>query len=356
MPKKKPTPLESVMRSANDALQTGINAAGDAIRTGVEAAGKVVSATSEAVDSVLVPAATAAAEAAQQGMDAAFPDQARERQLRQSAARFEDWRRSGFSENGRWGQPLRIAAPDLPPGVNPTAPPEDIANAFARAMRQPLPINGPQDWPKVTEVQRVSDLPSDGRVSSQRPIAAYWPYMENLFGVDRQFLADLKKKENPFDVRGDSGAGARGPFQFIRGTWDNMMSRHADAQGLYTNMSPEDVWDLAEDPRWASAMAALHANENASTLRKAIGRSPTWGQVYLAHFSGVDRAAALIRADQSKPATEFYSRLEVSKNAPSFYPRLKGGGYDYSRPYTVQEHIQYHSSAFSDRVWGEPAN
>ncbi len=59
--------------------------------------------------------------------------------------------------------------------------------------------------------------------------------------------------------------------------------------------------ELKLDPHAASLMAGELASDHASYLRGRVGRDPTSGELYAAHFLGPQGSARLIEARQSAP-------------------------------------------------------
>jgi hypothetical protein len=138
-------------------------------------------------------------------------------------------------------------------------------------------------------------------------------------GADFDFLVRTAARESNFDA----GARARtssaaGMFQFIEQTWLAMMARYGDqhgygdmaaavrenAAGRYVVDDPamrERVLEMRYDPQAASVMAGELASENASFLRAAIGREPSSGELYAAHFLGARGAARLINTAAQNP-------------------------------------------------------
>ncbi len=98
------------------------------------------------------------------------------------------------------------------------------------------------------------------------------------YGVDGAALEQIAGIESSFNPHGpDSSAGAKGLFQFVGST--------ARQYGL------ADPYDPAQ----ASDAAARLMRDNADSLRKALGRDPTAGELYLAHQQGAGGASALLR-------------------------------------------------------------
>ena len=140
-------------------------------------------------------------------------------------------------------------------------------------------------------------------------------------GADFEFLMRTAQRESNFDA----GARARtssaaGMFQFIEQTWLGMLSRHGERHGLgelaaAVQRGPNGRFEIADpdlrrqaldlrfDPETASAMAGELAAENAGYLRSAIGREPSSGELYAAHFLGAAGAARLIEAARTDPST-----------------------------------------------------
>jgi hypothetical protein len=61
--------------------------------------------------------------------------------------------------------------------------------------------------------------------------------------------------------------------------------------------------DLRLDPHASSLMAGELASDHAAYLKGRVGRDPTAGELYAAHFLGPQGSARLIEAAQSQPGT-----------------------------------------------------
>ncbi|XBQ16067.1 MAG: transglycosylase SLT domain-containing protein [Oceanicaulis sp.] len=168
-------------------------------------------------------------------------------------------------------------------------------------------------------------------------------------GADFDYLMRTAQRESNFDP----GAKARtstasGLFQFIEQTWLGMLSRHGakhghaelaksierGADGRFDIADPalrQAALDLRFDPEAAAAMAGELAAENAERLRASIGREPTSGELYAAHFLGAGGAARLINAVQADPGVRADTLFPeaAAANRPVFRP----GG----RPVTAAE-------------------
>src|SRR5438552_5527396 len=134
----------------------------------------------------------------------------------------------------------------------------------------------------------------------------------NSSGTSFQYLLATAKMESDFNpTAGASTSSARGLYQFIDQTWLATVKdaggqagygQYADAitktsSGDYTVSDPavrRAVMKLRDDPHAASAMAAALTQNNSFQLTGKIGRRPTDGELYMAHFMGVGGAAKLI--------------------------------------------------------------
>lgn len=114
---------------------------------------------------------------------------------------------------------------------------------------------------------------------------------------------------------------ASGLFQFIEQTWLGTVKKAGPAQGLaayadairevkpgrYEVADPAkrtEILGLRNDPAVAAVMAGEFTRQNATQLGATIGRAPTEGELYAAHFMGSAGAADLIRRVQSAPSAK----------------------------------------------------
>jgi hypothetical protein len=111
---------------------------------------------------------------------------------------------------------------------------------------------------------------------------------------------------------------AAGLFQFIDQTWLGTLKqegtalgygKYADAigqspSGRYVVSDPGQrraVMALRKDPAAAAAMAGAFTKRNAALLSQKLGRPPTDGELYIAHFLGPTGAVKLISSAQASP-------------------------------------------------------
>jgi hypothetical protein len=138
-------------------------------------------------------------------------------------------------------------------------------------------------------------------------------------GVDFTFLMGTAKRESGYNPNAKAGtSSASGLFQFVDQTWLSTLKKHgakygyaryADliqqgADGKYRVVGDEArqaVLGLKLDPHAASLMAGELTSDHASYLRGRVGRSPTSGELYAAHFLGPKGSARLIEAAGASP-------------------------------------------------------
>jgi hypothetical protein len=111
---------------------------------------------------------------------------------------------------------------------------------------------------------------------------------------------------------------ARGLYQFIESTWLATLKEEGPKYGLgsyaaaiqegsggqYFIRDPAvraQILKLRENPEVSSVMAGALAKRNAEELSRTLGRKPTAGEIYLAHFLGASGAKRLIALKRNNP-------------------------------------------------------
>jgi hypothetical protein len=141
----------------------------------------------------------------------------------------------------------------------------------------------------------------------------------NTTGTSFEYLLATAKMESNFNPKAAaSTSSARGLYQFIDQTWLGTVKeagaqlgygKYADAinkspSGSYFVSDPaarSAIMKLRDDPAAASSMAAVLTQSNSFRLTGKIGRRPTDGELYMAHFMGVGGAARLISNAEDNP-------------------------------------------------------
>jgi hypothetical protein len=176
----------------------------------------------------------------------------------------------------------------------------------------------------------------------------------NSTGTSFEYLLATAKMESDFNPSaGASTSSAHGLYQFIDQTWLGTVKeagsqlgygQYADAitktsSGNYTVSDPNArraILKLRDDPTAASAMAAVLTQSNSFKLTGKIGRRPTDGELYMAHFMGVGAAAKLISNAEDNPqasAARMFPNAAAA-NHSIFYDR-SGSARSVSEVYSV---------------------
>ena len=163
----------------------------------------------------------------------------------------------------------------------------------------------------------------------------------NNTGASFQYLLAAAKMESDFNPSaGASTSSAHGLYQFIDQTWLATVKdagsqfgygQYADAitkisSGDYTVSDPSmyrSIMKLRDDPVASSAMARALTQSNSFQLTGRIGRRPTDGELYMAHFLGVGGAATLINGAVDNPqasAAKMFPNAAAA-NRSIFYDR-----------------------------------
>jgi hypothetical protein len=156
-------------------------------------------------------------------------------------------------------------------------------------------------------------------------------------GADFHYLLATAQVESGFNPTASvSSSSAKGLFQFIDQTWLTTLKqagpglgygRYADAivqspSGRYTVPDPamrQQILALRDDPAANAAMAGAFTQQNAALLAQKIGRAPSEGELYVAHFFGASGAGQLINLASQQPDT---TAARVFPNAAKANPSI----------------------------------
>ena len=152
-------------------------------------------------------------------------------------------------------------------------------------------------------------------------------------GVDFGFLMKTAGRESSFNPRAQaSSSSAAGLFQFVEQTWLSTLKQHGSKHGYarYSELITKGqdgryhvngaearraVMDLRLDPHASSLMAGELASDHAAYLKGRVGRDPTAGELYAAHFLGPQGSAKLIEAVQTRPGASAASLFPDAAHA-----------------------------------------
>jgi Transglycosylase SLT domain len=158
-------------------------------------------------------------------------------------------------------------------------------------------------------------------------------------GADFSFLMRTAKRESGYNPSAHApSSSAAGLFQFVEQTWLGALKRHGAKHGYggYADLIHEAgdgrlsvssadakkaVLALRLDPRAASLMAGELATDNSAYLKGRVGRDPTAGELYIAHFLGPKGSGDLIEAAHARPGASAASLFPeaASANPAIFY-------------------------------------
>ncbi|WP_291854631.1 transglycosylase SLT domain-containing protein [Bradyrhizobium sp.] len=191
--------------------------------------------------------------------------------------------------------------------------------------------------PPVAARQTAQGQPSPG-------VAGAIQQASQATGTSFEYLLATAKVESNFNPKIQSrSSSATGLFQFIEQTWLGMMKgagralgfgQYSDAisrnaSGRFEVADPrlrEEILQLRRDSSANAAMAGAFTKRNAEILGPRIGRQPTDGELYMAHFFGAGGAAQLINAARDRPQADAASLFPAAAraNRSIFYDRQGG--------------------------------
>jgi hypothetical protein len=161
-------------------------------------------------------------------------------------------------------------------------------------------------------------------------------------GASFGYLLATAQIESNFNPQAQAAtSSAQGLFQFIEQTWLATMkeagaklgfgdfaaniSRTPDGRYEVANPHARNaIMSLRHNARVSAMMAGAYAQTNAAQLTNGLGRAPTEGELYIAHFLGADGAARLIGAALHQPNASAASLFPqaAAANRSIFYNRL----------------------------------
>ena len=168
-------------------------------------------------------------------------------------------------------------------------------------------------------------------------------------GADFSYLLNTAARESSFDKSAKAKtSSAAGLFQFIESTWLKTVKEAGDRFGLgkytphiFTTRSGryyvpnqklrQEILKLRHDPEVSAMMAGAFTQKNSEFIAAELGRKPTPGELYIAHFLGPKGASDLISLADRNP----------SARADRHFPRAaranRGIFYSNGHPRTVKQ-------------------
>ena len=138
-------------------------------------------------------------------------------------------------------------------------------------------------------------------------------------GTSFDYLLKTAVRESALDPKAAAAtSSARGLFQFIDTTWLQTVKEDGPAFGLrneanaierssdgqYFVRDPKvraQILKLRENPEIAAVMAGAFSQRNAAEIQTVLGRRPTAGELYIAHFLGANGAKRFLSMRMANP-------------------------------------------------------
>src|SRR5215470_6752352 len=158
-------------------------------------------------------------------------------------------------------------------------------------------------------------------------------------GISFDYLLTTAKIESNFNPSAQaSTSSAKGLYQFIDQTWLGTMKQDGAALGLgryanaierqrdgrYVVSNPSmrsEILRLRSDPQASAMLAGALTRNNSALVSASIGRQPSNGELYIAHFLGADGAGKLINGASKNPRASAASMFPnaAAANRTIFY-------------------------------------
>lgn len=168
-------------------------------------------------------------------------------------------------------------------------------------------------------------------------------------GVDFSYLLKTAARESSFNKGAKAKtSSAAGLFQFIESTWLKTVKDVGDKFGLdkYTphihktqngryyvpnRRLKNEILQLRHNPEISAMMAGAFTQKNSDFVQSHVGREPSPGELYIAHFLGAKGAAKMISLAENRPnaRADRHFPAAARANKPIFYSR--------GRPRTVAQ-------------------
>lgn len=152
-------------------------------------------------------------------------------------------------------------------------------------------------------------------------------------GIDPSYALQMAYRESAFNPSVKAGtSSATGLYQFIDGTWMGMLGKYGDRVGLDQSMMEKirskklsaeersNLLEMRKDPTANSRMGMMYTQENSNVLKRLLGRDPTSGELYMAHFMGAGGASKILSMAMKNPDVDATSAFpkEAAANKSIF--------------------------------------
>ncbi len=217
-----------------------------------------------------------------------------------------------------------------------------VASSLAMLDAEPIPTVNPRAFSfSRLLARRVAPSTNRRRAQPSAVVATAIGRAASRTGVSSGYLFRAAARESSFDPNARaSTSSALGLYQFLDDTWLRTVKRYGPAHG-YGHLASKidisasgkatvadayqryEVLAARRDPYLSALMGAEFTRENQAVLRAGLGRHPSDGETYIAHFLGAEGAVRLLQAARHRPgasAAELFPRA-ASANRSIFYDR-----------------------------------
>jgi hypothetical protein len=184
-------------------------------------------------------------------------------------------------------------------------------------------------------IQQTQSIQAGGQTIQPEVLASIQQASANT-GMDFSYLMAQASRESSFDPTAKATtSSASGLYQFVEQTWLGEFQQHGatygygdlaskivkHSDGHYSVSDPaarKQILDLRKDPSLNASMAAELAADNKTKMEKALGRSVSATDLYLAHFLGLSGALRFVRTMESSPdstGAAMFPRAAASNNS-----------------------------------------
>jgi Transglycosylase SLT domain len=165
------------------------------------------------------------------------------------------------------------------------------------------------------------------------PVAGALRDASDRTGISFDYLVKTAQRESNFDPAAKAPtSSATGLFQFLEQTWLGLVKTDGARLGLsgaagqvvdagggrLTIADPQtkaQVLALRENPQVSATMAGVFTARNREALTQSLGRPPSEGELYIAHFLGAGGAGELVRLAANAPDTKVAAVFPEAANA-----------------------------------------
>jgi len=178
----------------------------------------------------------------------------------------------------------------------------------------------------------LNEVVTYGQTRVPRWIADTIIHATQVTGVDSAYMLALADKESSFSYRIKAPTStAVGLYQFLEGTWLEVLNEHAAKHGFNaaadaitvvagrpTVTDPANkrwILSLREDPYLSALMACEVVKTSQDRLARERDRKLTEGELYLAHFLGSAGASRLLKLVEEKPQESAPKAFEAAAKA-----------------------------------------